>query len=832
MPALPLAALLLAASSAAAAGERLYPAPCAHGAPAGANRGVGGAARFDARRRAGYAGGVENFRFAEDFTVEAWVRRDVAAGEARVETWLSFGDAADGNGLQIGFDERDAVRVSFHGDTLATRAFRPPIPPAPAPPRPPTTPPPILPPSTAPPRTVTPRELTPGGAPFYGLSAFYGLGLPAFAGLLASPPLPPDTPPPHDTPPPPPPPPPPPFPRSFYGLPAQVPLAEALTSLLSESLAPLAAPPPPRARAHRRYAPLPLLFYGLAAATSVPPPPPSPPPQPEHGALRLLSPSGVHLSGGGEGYLELYVAADAASPFFGWGAVCDDGFDTRDALVACRQLGYGAGVLAPQPAEPPPPPADFFALDDLGCSGTEPALLACARSSTGAYGVGFADCVHAKERVYIKCHAAPPTVPPIRTTRHTDPRPFYGLGVPTPRMHAATDPFLFYGLVLGLAPALPPPPPPPPPSPPPPSARLHAPHVVWHDGRLSGLRTTYCALNVSVDFFPYDKGEWRHYAIAVGGRGRSVSVYRDGVPVQFDGTRTSGTTSERSLEAARADASTATCEADVPQALFAGSGALTRTLTLGRGLLGDGFSGLLDEVRVWRARIPRSVLAFFRVVAFPSVPYHHPWQPFLDLYLAFDASADTVPNAWRNTTIHSLVPTALKADAHHGEGWQYEWMVTPSSMGNATRESGRNWKVHLAGAESHASAPFVDEGLCVSLMLTPHDASVDTPQSLPRDAEHGIDDAHARRVLEQDMQRMLESEHDGACAAHPEQFGPYSLGTDRTACAARPAPGFPRLAPRAYFPPRLVSFAAGVLPQVAPTAGDVSFYGLPAFYGL
>lgn len=64
-----------------------------------------------------------------------------------------------------------------------------------------------------------------------------------------------------------------------------------------------------------------------------------------------------------------------------WGTICDDLWDTSDADVFCRQLGYIGATDAPRYAQ-------FgrgfgpIHLDDVQCTGNETDILDCPRSTT------------------------------------------------------------------------------------------------------------------------------------------------------------------------------------------------------------------------------------------------------------------------------------------------------------------------------------------------------------------------------------------------------------------------------------------------------------------
>lgn len=85
-----------------------------------------------------------------------------------------------------------------------------------------------------------------------------------------------------------------------------------------------------------------------------------------HPSERLRLADGPH---GCAGRLEVWYSGR-------WGTVCDDGWDLRDAAVACRVLGCGGALAAPGGA--------FFGegtgpvwLSELACRGSEGQLGIC-----------------------------------------------------------------------------------------------------------------------------------------------------------------------------------------------------------------------------------------------------------------------------------------------------------------------------------------------------------------------------------------------------------------------------------------------------------------------
>jgi hypothetical protein len=104
----------------------------------------------------------------------------------------------------------------------------------------------------------------------------------------------------------------------------------------------------------------------------------------EEGSLRTVGGSTLN-----EGRLEVYINGE-------WGTVCNDNWGSRDALVACRQLGY-SGMSSYHISIPSGPSSQRIWLDHVECSGSESKLINCNHR-----GYGVHNCSHSED-VGIRC---------------------------------------------------------------------------------------------------------------------------------------------------------------------------------------------------------------------------------------------------------------------------------------------------------------------------------------------------------------------------------------------------------------------------------------------
>ncbi|XP_058863911.1 deleted in malignant brain tumors 1 protein-like, partial [Acipenser ruthenus] len=95
----------------------------------------------------------------------------------------------------------------------------------------------------------------------------------------------------------------------------------------------------------------------------------------------------VRLEGGGTpcvGRVEVYRQGQ-------WGAVCDNGWDTVDAGVVCKQLGCGYGKYSSHTSSS----GLAYRLDSVSCSGSESALWDCASAGWSLYSCSY--------QAYVQC---------------------------------------------------------------------------------------------------------------------------------------------------------------------------------------------------------------------------------------------------------------------------------------------------------------------------------------------------------------------------------------------------------------------------------------------
>ena len=74
-----------------------------------------------------------------------------------------------------------------------------------------------------------------------------------------------------------------------------------------------------------------------------------------------------------------------------WGTICDDLWDSQDADVVCRQLGYDGALSAPREAAFGQGTGQIW-LDDVRCVGNEKSISQCSHQ-----GWGIENCRHGED---------------------------------------------------------------------------------------------------------------------------------------------------------------------------------------------------------------------------------------------------------------------------------------------------------------------------------------------------------------------------------------------------------------------------------------------------
>ncbi|XP_016131804.1 HHIP-like protein 1 [Sinocyclocheilus grahami] len=99
----------------------------------------------------------------------------------------------------------------------------------------------------------------------------------------------------------------------------------------------------------------------------------------KNGAVRLV---GDEEGRRDRGRVEVYVDGE-------WGTICDDLWNTKNAIVVCRQLRFLHALKAAKHAEFGEGTSLKIILDDVQCEGTEETLLDCQHA-----GIGTHNCAH------------------------------------------------------------------------------------------------------------------------------------------------------------------------------------------------------------------------------------------------------------------------------------------------------------------------------------------------------------------------------------------------------------------------------------------------------